>query len=43
MAAKGDDPDRATDQTNVWLEESTNLDPGTGNLENIDLVEVRVG
>jgi len=43
MAAKGDDPGRATDQANTWLEESANLGLGTSNLENIDLVEVRVG
>jgi len=43
MAAKGDDPGRATDQANTWLEESANLGVGTDDVENIDLVEVRVG
>jgi len=43
MAAKGDDPGRATDQANAWLGESANLGLGTDDPENIDAVEVRVG
>jgi len=43
MAAKGDDPGWATDQASTWLQESANLGLGTDDVENIDLVEVRVG
>ena len=43
MTAKGDDPARATDQASTWLQESASLGLGTNDLENIDIVEIRVG
>ena len=43
MTAKGDNPGRATDPAGTWLEESAHLGLGTDDVENIDLVEVRVG
>ena len=43
MAAKGDDPGRATDQASTWLQESAHLGLGTDDVENIEFVEVRVG